>query len=146
MGRYGSGKDTTDGYKRIDVRFLRKRGYLIPGAMFSLSWSRNGQPSDSIQCRTSDDAVILAYKHRRGEWEEWKSEEYSARLCYSRCNFAANALGSCVLPEDAGEESRCFICVVGSLPVGIAISLSTSASMRPRILERFERRKAFTRN
>ncbi len=28
MPRYGSGKDTTCGYKKIDVRFLQKNGYL----------------------------------------------------------------------------------------------------------------------
>jgi len=57
MSRYGSGKDTTEGYKRIDVRFLQKHGYLVPGAAFTLSWRRNGEDIGWIQCRTSDEAV-----------------------------------------------------------------------------------------
>ena len=36
MPRYGSGKDTTCGYKKIDVGFLQKNGYLDPDMCFSL--------------------------------------------------------------------------------------------------------------
>ncbi|MFY9940339.1 MAG: hypothetical protein WAK33_25885 [Silvibacterium sp.] len=74
MSRYGTGKDTTEGYKRIDVRYLQKHGYLVSGASFTLSWSRNGERVGWIQCRTIDEAVILTYKHRSG-YEEWKDEE-----------------------------------------------------------------------
>lgn len=86
MSRYGGGKDTTDEYKRIDVRFLQKRGYLVPGTAFTLSWSRHGERIGWIQCRTIDDAVILAYRHRRG-YEEWKDEEYPVRISHTQCNF-----------------------------------------------------------
>lgn len=86
MASYGSGKDSTDGYKRIDVRFLQKRGYLLPGAVFTLSWSRNGERIGWIQCRSNAEAVILTYKHRSG-YEEWKDEEYPVRITYTRCNF-----------------------------------------------------------
>ncbi len=36
VGRYRSGKDTTDQYQRIEVWFLRRHGYLRPGASFTL--------------------------------------------------------------------------------------------------------------
>ena len=87
MSRYGGGKDTTDGYKRIDVHFLKKRGYLVPGTAFTLSWNRHGERIGWIQCQATDEAVILAYRHRRGEWEDWKDEEYPVSLSYTRCNF-----------------------------------------------------------
>jgi hypothetical protein len=87
MARYGSGKDTTSGYKRIDVRFLQKRGFLVPGRWFTLSWKRSGVNKGWIQGRTTNEAVILSYKHRRGEMEEWKSEEYPVSISYSPCNY-----------------------------------------------------------
>lgn len=67
MALYGSGKNTTSGYKRIDVRFLQKRGYLGPGTLFTLSWKRNGMNIGWIQGRTTNETVILSYKYRRGE-------------------------------------------------------------------------------
>jgi hypothetical protein len=62
------------------VRFLRKHGYLVHGTSFTLKWSRNGEPFGWIQCQTIDDALILRYRHRRGEGDEWKSEEYPAMI------------------------------------------------------------------
>jgi hypothetical protein len=69
------------------VRFLRKHGYLAHDASFTLSWSRNGEPHGWIQCQTIDDALILRYRHRRGEGDEWKSEEYPVRISWTRCNY-----------------------------------------------------------
>lgn len=87
MGRYASGKETTDDYKRIDVRFLYKHGYLVPGAYFTLSWSRRGERIGWIQCRTTCEAVILDYKHRRGAADEWKNEEYAVKISHTPCNY-----------------------------------------------------------
>jgi hypothetical protein len=87
MSRYGSGKDTTDGYRKIDVRFLRKHGYLAHGASFTLSWSRNSERAGWIQCQTIDDSLILRYRHRCGDGDEWKSEEYPVRISRTRCNY-----------------------------------------------------------
>lgn len=87
MSRYGSAKGTTDDYKRIDVRFLHKRGYLRPGVQFTLSWSRRGVRIGWIQCRATDEAVVLSYKHRSGEAEDWKSEDYPVRISHTRCKY-----------------------------------------------------------
>jgi hypothetical protein len=70
MPSYGSGKDTTSGYKKIDDRFLQKKGYLHPGRCFALSWQRNGLDAGSVNGRTTDPAVILSYRHRRGDLGE----------------------------------------------------------------------------
>jgi hypothetical protein len=49
MGGYGSGrrgsKNTTESQYRIDIRWLRKQGFLQPGAVRSLSWSCLLQPA-----------------------------------------------------------------------------------------------------
>jgi hypothetical protein len=39
--RYGS-KDTTSSYKRLDIRFLQRKGLLVPGRRGDVNWSRNG--------------------------------------------------------------------------------------------------------
>ena len=41
--RYGS-KDTTSSYKRLDIRFLQRKGLLVPGGRGDVNWSRNGEP------------------------------------------------------------------------------------------------------
>lgn len=87
MAVYGTGKDTTSNYKRFDVRFLRQRGYLTRGTSFTLRWTRNGTDAGWIQCRTTDDAVVLSYRHRRYETDEWESEEYSVRISHTVCNY-----------------------------------------------------------
>jgi hypothetical protein len=87
MPRYGSGKDTTSGYKKIDVRFLQKKGYLQSGRCFSLSWQRNGRDAGSVSGRTTDTAVILSYRHRRGDVGEWKQAEYPIWISHTPCHY-----------------------------------------------------------
>ena len=79
MGGPGSGqwyrwnkKDTTEANKRIDIRYLKKQGYLVPGYRGTLSWNCNGKPSGWIQFATLQDAIILEYRFRRngGEWQD----------------------------------------------------------------------------
>lgn len=81
MGGPGSGrilrwntKSTTESQHRIDIRWLNKHGYLKPGSIGTLSWSRNGEQTGSIKYRMEDNKIILDYKHRPrgGEWEDAK--------------------------------------------------------------------------
>lgn len=92
MGGYGSGrrwsscKDTTSGYLRLDVRWLQRKGLLWAGGYFPLTWSRNGEPSGSINLRSETDRVILRYRHRRFD-EPWKQQEYPVMLAWTPCNY-----------------------------------------------------------
>jgi hypothetical protein len=87
MPRYGSGKDTTCGYKKIDARFLQKNGYLNPGRYFTLSWQRNEENVGSVNGRTTDTAVILSYTHRSGGVGEWKQAEYPIWISHTPCHY-----------------------------------------------------------
>jgi hypothetical protein len=87
MPRYGMGKDTTSGYKKIDVRFLQKKGYLDPGRCFSLFWKRNGEDAGSVNGRTTDTSVILSYRHRSGGVGEWKQAEYPIWTSHTSCHY-----------------------------------------------------------
>jgi hypothetical protein len=51
-----------DALPDIDVRHLRRHGLLKPGCMGSLSWSRAGRETGSIQFAVGQDAVTLIYR------------------------------------------------------------------------------------
>jgi hypothetical protein len=91
MGGYGSGrhgwKGSTANYRQIDVRMMQRKGYLGPGMQSSLWWSRNGEPTGSINYRVQPDRIILSYRHRRHDSEEWQSVEYAVLLDRTRCNY-----------------------------------------------------------
>lgn len=71
-GRYGSGSAaTTDEVSRVDIRYLRKQGWLYPGTRGSLSWTCRGEPAGNVHYSITGDFFTLDYKTRqRGEdWE-----------------------------------------------------------------------------
>lgn len=78
MGGIGSGnrwrwdkKATCEEHRRVDVRYMRRRGLLYEGAIGTLSWGCRGEPSGWIQYRIHDDTLILIYRYRcnGGDWE-----------------------------------------------------------------------------
>ena len=94
MGGYGSGrrwdcKSTTSDCHQLDVRNLRRTGYLREGQWFTTTWSQNGEVIGSISGRTESDQVVLSYRHRRGD-EPWTDEKYAVRLDWTRCNYGGD--------------------------------------------------------
>ncbi len=91
MGGYGSGRrwsshDTTDGYRRLDVRYMQREGLLQARSTGSLQWSSRGEITGNIDFRAEADRVVLSYKSReRGK--DWESLEYAVGLERTRCNF-----------------------------------------------------------
>jgi hypothetical protein len=78
MGGFGSGNrynhsggGTCEGMRRVDLRLMRRRGYLSPGATGSLSWSVNGEPCGSISFRNVAGGLRLIYRATdySGEWQ-----------------------------------------------------------------------------
>ena len=60
MGSHG-GKATTDQCDQLDIRFLRRRGYLKPGATFRFGFARPGKPrAMRIQGQTTDSSLIVS--------------------------------------------------------------------------------------
>lgn len=107
MGGVGSGRgwqdlaDTTEGYRSIDVRWLKREGLLSSGISRCITWSRGGKVSGSINVKSEPDRVILDYRHRaRGG--EWQAERYPVQLDTTACNmggqrhwFLCQARGGC---------------------------------------------------
>ena len=92
MGGYGSGrrcssKDTTSSYIQLDVRWLQRKGFLRPGYDFTLTWSRNGEIFANINIRSESDRIILIYRHRKYNEDDWQSREYPVLLEWRRCNY-----------------------------------------------------------
>ena len=78
MGGPGSGnwcrssKGTTEATNRVDIRYMKKRGFLKPGTYGTLGWTLGGEPSGSIKFNTCQDYVQLIYRFcsHGGEWED----------------------------------------------------------------------------
>jgi hypothetical protein len=78
MGGYGSGrwhswggKATTESQRRIDVRWMKRQGYLRAGAMGDLIWSCRGEQTGLIAYKTVEKSMVLNYRYRAngGDWE-----------------------------------------------------------------------------
>ena len=85
-GRYSWGKDTTEGYRSIDVRWLKRERMLSPGADRRITWSRQGEVVASINIRAEAGRVILTYRHRRGGGD-WNDESYPVYLTTTPCHM-----------------------------------------------------------
>lgn len=81
MGGLGSGswkktnsKLIIERQRRIDIRRLKKQGYLWSGHRGILSWSRNKKQTVSINFMIEADRMVLNYwrRPRGGEWENVK--------------------------------------------------------------------------
>lgn len=92
MGGYGSGRqggrDTTSGYRTLDVRWLQRKGMLTPGVTYSLNWNRRGEPWGNIQARNGEGFITLIYRHQK-HGGEWQSKEYPVSLDWTSCNYGS---------------------------------------------------------
>ena len=68
----GSSKATTERHYRIDIRWLKKHGYLQPGIYSFLPWPSNGKQNGFIKFRIKADSMILNYRFHInvGQWED----------------------------------------------------------------------------
>lgn len=78
MGGIGSGhwhrwnqKTTIEQTRRIDIRYMKKRGFLAPSTYGSLSWEQGGKPNGKINFTTHYDRLILEFRYKAhgGEWQ-----------------------------------------------------------------------------
>jgi hypothetical protein len=93
MGGGGSGrrwhysaKNTTETYRSIDVRWLKREGMLSLGANRRITWSRGAEITGSINIRAEPDRVILDYR-QRDHGGEWQAENYPVNLTTTPCHI-----------------------------------------------------------
>ena len=93
MGGLGSGNRwrssgaTCEGNKRIDLKYLKKRGWLQPGCRYSLGWNMNGEPSGNINYSAHEGYLLLDFKMRDYGEEEWTPVKQTIRFDYTHVNF-----------------------------------------------------------
>ena len=98
MGGMGSGdwfrwnsRATTESQLRVDIRWLKRRRYLIPGAIGSISWSRGYEQTWSVNFRVEHNQLVLSYRHKAddGEWEPVEQVIWFDRTL---CNYGGHRL------------------------------------------------------
>lgn len=93
MGGPGSGnwyrwnkKATTKEVKRIDVRYMKKRGFLKPNTRGSLSWTCGGEPNGDIRYTCYQHELQLHYRYRQNG-HDWQLVEQCIPLERTPCNY-----------------------------------------------------------
>src|SRR5579862_377925 len=94
MGGYGSGRriatrDCTDDYVRLDVRWLKRQGYLQAGWSNMVHWSWSGERIASVMIDAVDGQITLRYRTRpRGG--EWQDRHHPVAVEWAPCHFGGN--------------------------------------------------------
>jgi hypothetical protein len=93
MGGYGSGrhgwKIKVEETKRIDIRYLHKRGFLKPGTSTTLSWSIGDESAGSICIHAGDEELTLSYSKRINN-EDWIPVRETIELDKTHCNYGGH--------------------------------------------------------
>jgi hypothetical protein len=91
MGGWGSGRkggyDTTEGYRRLDVRKLQRERMLDSPNSFGWVWTCNDEPIGNINIKSASDFITLDYRFRQGSYGEWVPMSYVVKLERTPCHF-----------------------------------------------------------
>lgn len=96
MGGCGSGsylrwsqKSTTESKYRVDIRWMKRQGYLRPGTAGILSWSSRGEKTGSIGYRMYADHMVLDYRSRsRGS--DWEDVQQVVHFAKTPCRYGGH--------------------------------------------------------
>jgi hypothetical protein len=120
MGGYGSGSWYRYDAKRkaeeslpVDIRFLKKHGYLNQDSYGSLHWSRGGNRYASISFCSSSESITLSYTYKKTEDVKQEIEITTTQCNYGgiRKWFACPACGRrCAVIYSAGKYFACRVC------------------------------------
>lgn len=92
MDGWGSGRSgyrsatTAEESKRVDIRLLRKQGWLHDGRRGLLSWSRGGESSGPMGYQIDGNIFTLDYKVRESG-DEWESIKLPVHLTSTPCRY-----------------------------------------------------------
>jgi len=98
MSKYGSGnwlrwnnKATIEDLLRVDIRYLKKKGYLNPYEFGTLGWSSGGELSGRINFFTSVNTIHLNYRIKIGQ-DDWQHISQLIQFDRTECNFGGERL------------------------------------------------------
>jgi hypothetical protein len=131
----GSGRDTVESCRSIDVNRLHKAGCLRPGWWGGWQWTRDGEKVASITLRAEADRLNLSYRVRiRGG--EWEDVEESVRIVSVPCRFGGSRElhdSSTVSRASRSRRRRSFVNPATTMSNGSNIAVTVSFLMRSMI-------------
>lgn len=72
---------------RVDVRQLKRWGYLRDGARGSIWWARDGERTGTVDIRTDGSYLRFIYRWRRAGETDWKPVEAEVGFQTTLCHF-----------------------------------------------------------
>ena len=121
MGGWGSGKRwhskaVTADYRRIDVLWMKRQGYLRANAGGTLTWSRHGEKIASTGYQSTGHSLRLIYRYRY-DGEDWQDVDMAVQLSWSPCRFGGErpyficpAIGCGKRVQHLYGGSRYYVC------------------------------------
>jgi hypothetical protein len=85
----GSGRDTVEACRSIDVNRLRKSGCLAPGWSGGWQWTRDGEKVAWIRIRAEANRLHLSYRVRSGGGD-WQDVDEPVALVRVPCRFGGS--------------------------------------------------------
>lgn len=95
MGGFGSGRSsyaltgTVEQARRIDIRYMRKRGLLRPGVNGTLNWNRGGTPTGEISFTAHECSLDLRYRVQE-HGGDWESINQTIQLSLTPCHYGGH--------------------------------------------------------
>jgi len=96
MGGIGSGRwyrwdtrTTTEQLHHVDIRYLKKRGFLKPNTFGTLSWNCRGEQTGSIKFKTTRDSLQLIYR-QRNNGGDWIDKNERIVFDWTHCNYGGS--------------------------------------------------------
>src|SRR5690606_34688539 len=119
MGGVGSGRycrwsntTTIEETKRIDIRFMRRKGMLYAGGRGSLNWTRGNEPAGDIRYSCHAHHIVFHYRYRAGG-DEWQSVDPVVNFDRTPCHIGGERLWF-ICPNC---RRRCeVLCLAGKWP------------------------------
>jgi hypothetical protein len=87
--RSGSGRDTVESCRSLDVNRLHRCGCLEFGWSGSWQWTREGERVAWISLRAETGRIVLSYRYRRNGGD-WQDVEEHIRIEYVPCRFGGS--------------------------------------------------------
>jgi len=81
-----STKDTVESTHSLDINRLKRQGWLQPGIVDNVEWTRNGKRVASIGFRGDGNTLILSYRVRT-HGGEWRDVEQATPIVWTPCRF-----------------------------------------------------------
>ena len=90
MGRHAT-RNTTDYHRCLDIREMKREGWLEPCGWRTIRWRRGGELTASIGVLALPDRLYLRYTHESWQGER-QDQEYPVFFDSTRCNYGGERL------------------------------------------------------